>query len=117
MEQKFINLRQAGRTVNEYAAEFSKLSRFASYMVFTEENRARRFQQGLNIELQWYVISFKYKDYIEVLTVAREQEQLSGLMMKVPTGSIKRSIGQLSGRILTRQVDATPPKWQMVLEP
>ena len=26
MEQKFINLRQAGKTVDEYAAEFSKLS-------------------------------------------------------------------------------------------
>jgi len=26
MEQKFINLKQAGRTVDEYAAEFFKLS-------------------------------------------------------------------------------------------
>ena len=32
MEQKFINLKQAGRTVDEYAAEFSRLSRFAPYM-------------------------------------------------------------------------------------
>jgi len=29
MEQKLINLKQAGRTFDEYATEFSKLSRFA----------------------------------------------------------------------------------------
>ena len=52
MEQNFINLRQAEKTVDEYAAEFFKLRRFAPYMVFTEENRARRFQQGLQLELQ-----------------------------------------------------------------
>ena len=28
MEQKFINLRQVDKTVDEYAIEFSKLSRF-----------------------------------------------------------------------------------------
>ena len=33
MEQKFINLRQARKTIDEYVAEFSKLSRFAPYMV------------------------------------------------------------------------------------
>ena len=52
MEQKFINLRQAEKTVDEHAAEFVKLSRFAPYMISTEENRARRFQQGLDLKLQ-----------------------------------------------------------------
>jgi len=51
MEQKFINLRQAEKIVDMYAAEFSRLSRFAPYMVSTAENRARRFQQGLHLEL------------------------------------------------------------------
>jgi len=63
MEQKFINLRQAGRIVDGYAAEFSKIGLFASYIVSTEENRARRFQQGLNLEIQRYVISFTYKAF------------------------------------------------------
>ena len=41
MEQKFINLRYVGKTVDECAAEFFKLSLFVPYMVSTEENRAR----------------------------------------------------------------------------
>jgi len=110
MEQKFINLRQVRKTVDEYAAEFSKLSRFAPYMVSTEENRAKRFQQGLHLELQRYIISFKYKTFAEVLTAASEQEQLSELIRRVPTSSIKRPIGQISGGTQTRQVGATPQK-------
>ena len=41
MEHKFINLRQAGKTVDAYVAEFFKLSRFSQYIVYmvsTEEN-------------------------------------------------------------------------------
>ena len=41
MEKRFINLRQAEKTVDEYAVEFSKLSQFAPYIVSIEENRAR----------------------------------------------------------------------------
>jgi len=103
--------------VDEYAAEFSRLSRFAPYMVSTEENRARRFQQGLHLELQRYVISFRYKIFAEVLIVAREQEQLNRLMRRVPTSSIKRPIGQISGGTQTRQVGATPQKRQMAIVP
>jgi len=73
-KQKFITLRPAGRTVDEYVAEFSKLSQFSPYMVSTEENRAWRLQQGLSLELQRYVISFRHKISAEVLTASREQE-------------------------------------------
>ena len=97
MEQKFINLRQAGKKVDWYAAEFSKLSRFAPFMVSTEENHARRIQQRLNLKLQRYVILFKHKTFTEVLTAAREQEQLSGLMLIVPISSLKHPIGQIIG--------------------
>ena len=40
MEQQFINLRQESQTVDEYAAEFLRLSRFAPYMVAEDEDRA-----------------------------------------------------------------------------
>ena len=33
MEQQFINLKQGGKSMDEYAEEFTCLSRFASYMV------------------------------------------------------------------------------------
>ena len=51
LQQKFINLRQAGKTVDAYAAEFCRLSRFAPEMVATESQRAMRFQQGFHLEL------------------------------------------------------------------
>ena len=56
MEEKFIRLQQRDQTVDEYAAEFLRLSRFAPYMVANEENRARRFQQGLRMQIQMFLI-------------------------------------------------------------
>ena len=44
LRQQFIRLKQQGRTVDEYAAEFQKLSRFAKNMVADEEDRADQFQ-------------------------------------------------------------------------
>ena len=44
MEEQFIKLQQWNRSVDEYAAEFLRLSRFAPYMVADEEKRASRFQ-------------------------------------------------------------------------
>ena len=37
MEDQFIRLQQRDQTVDEYAAEFLRLSRFAPYMVANEE--------------------------------------------------------------------------------
>ena len=45
MEEQFIKLQQWNRLVDEYAAEFLRLSRFTLYMVADEEKRASRFQQ------------------------------------------------------------------------
>ena len=44
MEEQFIRLQQLNRSVDEYAAEFLRLSRFAPYMVSDEEKQASRFQ-------------------------------------------------------------------------
>jgi hypothetical protein len=77
-------------TVDLYAAEFIKLSRFAPYMIATEENKAKRFQQGLTLELQERIISFHFKTYEEVLKAAREHEQLSVAAKRTPTGAQKR---------------------------
>jgi len=52
MKQQFINLRQGSSTVDEYAAKFLRLSRFASYMVADEEDWANRFQRGLRLDIQ-----------------------------------------------------------------
>ena len=61
--------------MDEYAAEFLRLSRFASYMVSDEEKRASRFQQGLKMDIQIFLIPQQLKTYSQVLSIAREVER------------------------------------------
>jgi len=75
MEEQFIRLQQWNRSVDEYAAEFLRLSRFAPYMVTDEEKRASRFQQGLQMDIQVFLMPQQLKTYSEVLTIAREVER------------------------------------------
>jgi len=42
--------------LDEYAAGFLRLNRFAPYMVTDEEKRAIRFQKGLKIDVQMFLI-------------------------------------------------------------
>jgi len=75
MEEQFIRLQQWNKSVDEYAAEFLRLSRFAPYMVTDEEKRASRFQQGLQMDIQMFLMPQQLKTYSEVLTIAREVER------------------------------------------
>ena len=43
--------------MDEYAMKFTRFSRFASYMVVKDGNRARRFEQDLNGEIKRYLTS------------------------------------------------------------
>ncbi|XP_059455138.1 uncharacterized protein LOC132185376 [Corylus avellana] len=45
--QEFTDLIQGSMTVEQYAAKFIELSRFAPYLVSTEELTARKFERGL----------------------------------------------------------------------
>jgi len=74
MEEQFIRLQQLNRSVDEYAAEFQRLSRFAPYMVSDEEKRASRFQHGLKMDIQLFLIPHQFKTYSQVLFIAREVE-------------------------------------------
>jgi len=60
--------------VDEYAAEFLRLSRFAPYIVTNEEKRASRFQQGLKMDVQMFLIPQQLKTYSQVLSIACEVE-------------------------------------------
>ncbi|XP_027169505.1 uncharacterized protein LOC113769237 [Coffea eugenioides] len=51
-EDEFIRLRQGTQPVAEYESQFTRLSKFAPKLILTEQRRARRFLQGLNIEIQ-----------------------------------------------------------------
>ncbi|XP_027158240.1 uncharacterized protein LOC113759862 [Coffea eugenioides] len=51
-EYEFIRLRQGTQSVAEYESQFTRLSKFAPELILTEQRRARRFLQGLNVEIQ-----------------------------------------------------------------
>ena len=61
MEEQFIRLQQLNRSVDEYAAEFLRLSRFAPYIVSDEGKQASRFQQGLKMDIQLFLIPQQFK--------------------------------------------------------
>ena len=75
MEEQFIKLKQWKNSVDEYAIEFLRPSRFAPYMVAEEENQASQFQQGLKMDIQMSLIPQQLKTYSQVLYIAREVEQ------------------------------------------
>nr|XP_027124227.1 uncharacterized protein LOC113740914 [Coffea arabica] len=51
-EDEFIRLRQGTQSVAEYESQFTRLSKFAPELILTEQRRARRILQGLNVEIQ-----------------------------------------------------------------
>ena len=123
MEEQFIRLQQRNRSVDEYAAEFLRLSRFAPYMVSDEEKRASIFQQGLKMDVQMFLIPQQLKTYSQVLSIAREVER--GLEKKnenqVQNKSVKRPFQLISeedtartthGPVIKRPFQ--PPQQQMI---
>lgn len=76
MERQSINLNQGGRIVDQYAAEFTRLSRFAPYMVAQEGDRAWKFLQGLDINIQSHIDVLSLNTYAQVLETVRTQEQI-----------------------------------------
>ncbi|XP_038989073.1 uncharacterized protein LOC120112932 [Phoenix dactylifera] len=68
LEREFLNLSQGTMTVNEYEAEFDRLSRFAPTLIMDAEFRMRRFEEGLKPHLRRgfaAVHSVNYDDLID----------------------------------------------------
>ncbi|KAJ6804523.1 uncharacterized protein M6B38_183665 [Iris pallida] len=68
-------------TVEEYAAEFGRLSRYAEYMVSDPVIRVERFREGLTWDIKILIPSF-YATYAEVYAEARKVEGEWGLKPK-----------------------------------
>ncbi|KAF5468684.1 hypothetical protein F2P56_012821 [Juglans regia] len=57
-------------TVHQYAARFTELSRFATYLIPDEEKKARKFEQGLNEKLYVRVVGFQIRNFSELVNKA-----------------------------------------------
>ena len=61
-------------TMDTYAAEFVKLSRFAPMLVADEEDKANHFRQGLKPEIRKFLASQQLDTYHQVLIASRRVE-------------------------------------------
>lgn len=119
LERRFIYLKQNKKFVNEYAAGFTRLSRYASSMVTTEMAKVDRFSEGLNDKLKMKLSPYKYQTYAEVVEAAIDQEKMQTDKNNLRTGGQKRSmeISSSQGRTLGQgqQRHAQPEQNRTVL--
>ena len=77
-KKEFRSLRQGGRTVSQYAEEFSKLARYAPGDVATDAAKQEKFLEGLNDELgvQLTVVTFaNYQELVDKATILEGKHQ------------------------------------------
>ncbi|KAA0056187.1 gag protease polyprotein [Cucumis melo var. makuwa] len=97
--QKFLNLEQDDRTVEQYDAEFDMLSRFAPEMIATEAARADKFVRGLWLDIQGLVRAFRPITHADALSLAvdlslQERANSSKLAGRGSTSGHKRKAEQ-----------------------
>ncbi|XP_020249201.1 uncharacterized protein LOC109826584 [Asparagus officinalis] len=74
--RRFVELKQGGRTVDEYEAEFSSLSRYAPHLVTDSTIRRHQFQKGLDKYIRFALAGRALATHDAVLDAAREIESV-----------------------------------------
>ena len=74
--QKFHNLKQRQMSVIEYQREFTQLSKYAPEMLVTEEEKCRKFEDGLNDHIRAHVTGFCHDDFSKIVTCDLNVERL-----------------------------------------
>ena len=62
--------------MTEYQKEFTRLSKYALEMLVTEEEKYRKFEDGLNDYTRAYVIGFGHDDFSKIMTCALNVERV-----------------------------------------
>ncbi|XP_020245293.1 uncharacterized protein LOC109823428 [Asparagus officinalis] len=74
--RQFVELKKRGRSVDEYEAEFSSLSRYVPYLVTDPTIRRHQFQKGLDKYIRFSLAGRALATHDTVLDVAREIERV-----------------------------------------
>ncbi|XP_056171721.1 uncharacterized protein LOC115693284 [Syzygium oleosum] len=72
---EFMRLRLGQMPVDQYEAEFARLSKFAPRMVEDPADKARRFRDGLKPDLRSQMISLNLRGYYEIYDRAQAIER------------------------------------------
>ena len=76
MRREFHNLKQRQMSVTEYQKEFTRLSKYAPKMLVTEDEKCRKFEDGLNDHIQAHVIGFFHDEISKIVTCALNVERV-----------------------------------------
>ena len=76
MRREFHNLRQRQMSVTEYQREFTRLSKDASEILVSGEEKCCRFEEGLNDHIWARVTGFFHDDFSKIVTCALNLERV-----------------------------------------
>ena len=76
MRREFHNLRQRQMSVTEYQREFTRLSKYAHEILVSEEEKCRRFEDGLNDHIRAHVTAFCHEDFSKIVTCTLNVERV-----------------------------------------
>ena len=61
--REFLQLRQHQLSIFEYEKEFLWLSKYYPALIATEEEKCKRFEQGLNSELKMFLVAHQFTEF------------------------------------------------------
>ena len=76
MRREFHNLKQRQLSVTEYVREFTRLSKYAPEMLVSEEEKCRKFEDGLSDHIRAHVTGFCHDDFSKITTCALNVERV-----------------------------------------
>ena len=76
MRREFHNLKQRQSSVTEYVREFTRLSKYAPDMLVSEEEKCRKFEDGLSDHIRAHVTGFCHDDFSKIMTCALNVERV-----------------------------------------
>ncbi|XP_048132212.1 uncharacterized protein LOC125314298 [Rhodamnia argentea] len=85
--EEFLRLCQNQLTVDEYEAKFAEMSKYAPRMIEDPVDRAKRFRDGLKLEIKSVLVPLNLKDYNELYERAQMVEHC---LLKGPPASGSR---------------------------
>ena len=63
-------------SVTEYQREFTRLSKYAPEILVTEEEKCRKFEDGLSDHIRAHVTGFYHDDFSKFVTCAQNVERV-----------------------------------------
>ncbi|KAL5857740.1 hypothetical protein ACOSQ3_005198 [Xanthoceras sorbifolium] len=115
MKREFLNLKQRQMSVTEYEREFTRLSKYASEILVTEEDKCRRFEDGLNDYIRVHITAFEYDDYSRLISAALNVERVKKEeQARKDRNQNKRNPGQsnsIQDEVWTLRVPGNARRW------